>query len=176
MIKLELKTVFTISGLSKKDIKGSKSIVEKTYYSRIRAELKEYQKLLAMSQEQLNDIQTLSQPEFNKKWPYELGDKSKDTHAAAEFTQRYTNEVTRYTKNIQELEDFLRNPMPINNWLLWFVYEGRPIKVFGKLAKTLYDIISDGNEYTTTGEMINNGNSLEIVSFEVENERTEDYA
>ena len=169
MAVLNLKTTYELTGLNIKDIKGSKSTTKKTFISRAK---KEIDSLRAWSDEIadfLADFKSLKYSDFLKKYQVAGGFYLSDTRE--EFVElhlkHYEDSLADYQKRYNAAKNAIENGIVEDeDWLLWFAFDEEATKVYGKLARELYDLLSDGKDHSIRGEIVTGGNQYEIISWE----------
>lgn len=166
MADFNTKITFTLKDLKKSDIKSSKSTTDKTYFSRLSKEILRIEGCIKREEEMFNDLNSLSPESFEEKWCYEFGQRHETERQEVNRLKNECNDdIIDYINELTELRNKAMSPMPQKEWLLWFAFNGRAVKAFGKVAKDLYDVLSDKKVHNIEGELVYNGSSVKIINF-----------
>ena len=160
MANLTLKTIFELTDLNLKDLKGAKSCTEKTYFSRIKKKIKECTEWMNYYSVRASDYKSLSRDDFIDKYHMVYHQDEYETDIIES-----NDRVDYYTKEINKLEEILAESMPVDKWVLWFAFDFEVTKVFGADAKKLYELLSDKKNHNIRGELESGGGCYTIVSW-----------
>lgn len=168
MAVLTLKTTFELTGVNIKDIKGGKSTTRKTFISRSKKSIDTLKRWTDEMAEFLNDFESLEYSDFVKKYRAQGGFYLEEEKE--KFIERhlgyYKESLADYQKKYNAAKNAVENGIVADEyWLLWFAFDEEATKVYGKLARELYDILSDGKDHNIRGEIVTGGNQYEIISW-----------
>ena len=169
MAVLNLKTTYTLEGVNIKDIKGGKSTTKKTFISRAKKEIDFLKKWSDELADFLADFKSLKYSDFVQKYKTEGGFYLSETRE--EFVELhlkyYEDSLADYKARYAAAKDAIENGVVADEkWLLWFAFDEEATKVYGKLARELFDLLSDGKDHNIRGEIVTGGNQYEIISWE----------